>query len=87
MRQRCGEALLAGHEHAIPHDLADLRGARFVGTSETPAGKRFEDRLLKMISGDDEITACFQVREQLPVLPAIEAVHVLEPPADGERGR
>jgi putative DNA primase/helicase len=54
------EALLAGHESAIPHDLADLRGARFVITSETPAGRRFDDRLLKMISGDDEITACFK---------------------------
>ena len=54
------EALLAGHEHAIPHDLADLRGARFVVTSETPKGKRFDDRLLKMLSGDDEITACYK---------------------------
>jgi len=54
------EALLAGHENAIPHDLADLRGARFVVTSETPRGKRFDDRLLKMITGDDEITACYK---------------------------
>jgi putative DNA primase/helicase len=52
------EALLAGHENAIPHDLADLRGARFVVTSETPKGKKFDDRLLKMLTGDDEITAC-----------------------------
>jgi putative DNA primase/helicase len=54
------EALLAGHEHAIPHDLADLRGKRFVVTSETPKGKRFDDRLLKMLTGDDEITACYK---------------------------
>jgi len=52
------EVLLAGHESAIPHELADLQGARFVVTSETPKGKRFDDRLLKMLTGDDEITAC-----------------------------
>lgn len=54
------EALLAGRENVIPHDLADLRGARFVVTSETPKGKRFDDRLLKMLTGDDEITACYK---------------------------
>jgi putative DNA primase/helicase len=29
-------------------------------TSETPAGKRFDDRLLKMLTGDDEVTACYK---------------------------
>jgi putative DNA primase/helicase len=54
------EALLAGTERLIPHDLADLRGARLVVTSETPSGKKFDDRLLKMLSGDDEVTACYK---------------------------
>src|SRR5262249_5660563 len=52
------QALLAGQDQKIPHDLADLLGARFVVTSELPKGKRYDEAPVKLITGGDEVTAC-----------------------------
>lgn len=52
------ESLFAGQDDKIPHDLADLIGARFVVTSELPKGKRYDEAKLKLLTGGDEVTAC-----------------------------
>jgi putative DNA primase/helicase len=42
-----------------PTDLAGLRGARFVASSETEQGRRWNEAKIKMITGGDTITARF----------------------------
>ncbi len=44
----------------IPHELADLMGVRFVVVSEVPDGRRFNEELMKALSGGDVIRACFK---------------------------
>ncbi|WP_169313114.1 phage/plasmid primase, P4 family [Acetonema longum] len=41
------------------HDLAALRGARFVIASETQEGKRLDEPLIKQLTGGDKIAARF----------------------------
>jgi putative DNA primase/helicase len=44
----------------IPHELADLMGVRFVVVSEVPDDRRFNEELMKTLSGGDVIRACFK---------------------------
>lgn len=48
---------------AIPNDVAQLPGARFVAANETSAGRRLNEALVKDLSGGDTITARFLHRE------------------------
>jgi putative DNA primase/helicase len=41
------------------NDIARLRGARFVTTSETEQGKRLSEHLIKQVTGNDALTARF----------------------------
>jgi putative DNA primase/helicase len=50
-------------KQGIRNDLARLKGARFVPAVESGAGKAFAERLIKMITGEDQITARFLYKE------------------------
>lgn len=55
------EALMHQREpDKIPHEIADLMGVRFVVVSEVPDGRRFNEELMKKLSGGDVIRACFK---------------------------
>jgi len=43
----------------ITNDIARLRGARFVATTEAEQGKRLSEPLIKKITGNDQMTARF----------------------------
>ena len=45
----------SGDRHST--DLASLEGARLVISSESPAGKRFDEQRIKTLTGEDRITA------------------------------
>lgn len=49
--------LTAGAHEAHPTGLTDLRGARLVTTTETEAGKRLAEALVKQLTGGDPIRA------------------------------
>ena len=51
------KTLMAKKTSGADDNLARLRGARYVTTSETEEGTRFEESLLKTLTGEDVITA------------------------------
>lgn len=51
--------LLAKPISHIPNDIARMRGRRFLQISETPAGKRLDEEVLKGLTGGELITARF----------------------------
>jgi putative DNA primase/helicase len=53
----------------IPNDLAALRGARFVLCSEPEEGAQLEEGLIKMVTGQDTVTARFLNREFFDYIP------------------
>lgn len=53
----------------IRNDLAMLKGARFVDTSETQEGKKIDEPLLKLMTGGDPITARFLNKEYFTYQP------------------
>jgi putative DNA primase/helicase len=57
------ETLLAKERDNIPNDLARLRGARLVTSSESQEGRRFNEILIKKLTGRDRITARFLRQE------------------------
>lgn len=53
------ETFMASRNDRHPTELARLRGARLVTSSETEAGKAFNDKRIKEMTGGDKITARF----------------------------
>ena len=53
----------------IPNDIARLRGARFVATSETEDGRRFAESMIKQLTGGDVIAARFLFAEYFEFTP------------------
>ncbi|MBZ0104613.1 MAG: DUF5906 domain-containing protein [Sulfuricella denitrificans] len=51
------------------NDIARLRGARFVATSETEEGRRFAETMIKQLTGQDTISARFLFAEFFEFLP------------------
>jgi putative DNA primase/helicase len=45
---------------AIPHEIAKLHGMRLVLCPEVPTGKRFNETLLKQMTGGENLAACFK---------------------------
>jgi putative DNA primase/helicase len=69
------EALLAQREpDKIPHEIAALRGMRFVICSEVPGLKRFNEGLLKDLTGGDPISACFKYGHEFTFSPQLTLV-------------
>ena len=54
---------------SIPNDIARLRGARMVATSETEEGRRFAEVMIKQLTGNDTIAARFLFGEYFEFVP------------------
>lgn len=53
-------------------DLARLAGARVVLSSEVPQNRRLNESLIKDLTGEDEVTACFKYREPFQYRPSFK---------------
>ncbi|WP_331724061.1 phage/plasmid primase, P4 family [Streptomyces erythrochromogenes] len=51
--------LLAKKEDGIPNDVARMVGKRLLSTTETSAGKKLDDELVKQLTGQDMMSARF----------------------------
>jgi putative DNA primase/helicase len=56
---RAETLMVKTYDTAIPNDIAALKGARMVSTSETEEGKRLAEALVKNLTGGDSISARF----------------------------
>lgn len=54
------------------NDVAALRGARFVSTIETSAGRRLAEALVKELTGQDAVTARFLYKEYFTFMPVFK---------------
>jgi putative DNA primase/helicase len=54
------------------NDVARLAGARFVTASESAEGKRFDEELVKRITGGDKMAARFLRREHFEFVPVLK---------------
>ncbi|MHB9038899.1 MAG: phage/plasmid primase, P4 family [Armatimonadota bacterium] len=54
------------------NDVAALRGARFVSTIETSAGRRLAEALVKELTGQDAVTARFLYKEFFTFIPVFK---------------
>jgi len=57
------ETFLSRRGEHIPNDLARMKGARFVTAMEAGEGRKFNEAILKIITGRDKITARFLRQE------------------------
>lgn len=57
------------HKGSINNDIARLRGSRFVATTETEEGSRFNESELKQLTGGDTVTARFLHQEHFEFVP------------------
>ncbi|MDD5673275.1 MAG: phage/plasmid primase, P4 family [Chitinivibrionales bacterium] len=65
------EMLMARDQRTqIPNDIAHLRGARFVVASELQDGQRFNEAVLKDLTGGDTIRARFLYKEPFEFTPS-----------------
>lgn len=55
--------LLAKQSDGIPNDVARMVGKRLLATTETSAGKRLDDELVKQLTGEDTVSARFMRSE------------------------
>jgi putative DNA primase/helicase len=55
--------LLAKQSDGIPNDVARMVGKRLLATTETSAGKRLDDELVKQLTGEDTMSARFMRAE------------------------
>jgi putative DNA primase/helicase len=63
------ETFLAKRSDAIPNDVAQLRGARFVFASETNEGRRLAEATIKDLTGGEDISARFMRGEWFSFAP------------------
>lgn len=61
--------LMTKNKGSINNDVARLKGARFVATTETEEGSRFNESELKLLTGGDTITARFLHQEHFEFRP------------------
>ena len=57
------ETLLIKKSGSIPNDIARMQGSRFVTASESEAGHKLAENLIKQMTGDDMISARFLHQE------------------------
>ncbi|CAM5427805.1 MULTISPECIES: phage/plasmid primase, P4 family [Streptomyces] len=55
--------LLAKQSDGIPNDIARMMGKRLLSTTETSAGKKLDDELVKQLTGEDTMSARFMHAE------------------------
>ncbi len=58
------------NDNSIPNDVARMKGARFVVTSELPKGKRLNENRVKDLTGGDLISARFLHKEWFEFKPS-----------------
>jgi putative DNA primase/helicase len=63
------ETLMEKRPGVIPNDVARLKGARFVFASETQAGRKLAESLVKEITGNNTLTARFMRGEYFEFKP------------------
>jgi P4 family phage/plasmid primase-like protien len=63
------DTFLEQQGNRILNDIARLKGARFVTTSETPEGKKLSESRVKQLTSDDPITARFLFSEEFDFIP------------------
>jgi len=63
------EAILLRRSGTIPNDIARLRGARFVSTTEIEGGRKMAESLIKSLTGSDTIVARFLFSEFFEFIP------------------
>lgn len=68
--------LLAKSGEGIPNDVARMVGKRLLITSETGAGKRLDDELVKRLTGGEEISARFMRGEYFEFTP-VGKIHLM----------
>lgn len=66
------ETLLVKRHEGIGNDIARLRGARFVYTSESEEGKRLAESLIKDLTGGDTLSARFLYAEPFEFAPTFK---------------
>jgi putative DNA primase/helicase len=57
------QMLVAKKENAIPHEIAELKGRRFVAASEVDEGKKLAEAAIKEMTGDDTLRGRFLYQE------------------------
>lgn len=63
------ETFLKKRDGSIPNDIARLKGARFVWTSENERGSRLSEALIKEMTGGDKLAARFMRGEFFEFMP------------------
>jgi P4 family phage/plasmid primase-like protien len=66
------ETFMKRNNDTTTNDIARLRGARFVTTSETEQGKRLPEHLIKQVTGNDALTARFLYGEYFNFVPTFK---------------
>lgn len=64
--------MVKGNNSNVPNDVARLKGARLVAATETEAGKRLAESLVKQLTGGDQITARFLHAEYFTFVPTFK---------------
>ncbi len=65
-------AFLISKGHGIRNDIARLKGARFVTATESEAGKRMAESLVKQLTGGDQVSARFLYGEFFEFKPSFK---------------
>jgi putative DNA primase/helicase len=66
------ETFMKRNNDATTNDIARLRGARFVTTTETEQGKRLSEHLIKQATGNDQLTSRFLYGEHFNFVPTFK---------------
>ena len=66
------ETFMKRNNDTATNDIARLRGARFVTTSETEQGKRLSEHLIKQVTGNDALIARFLYGEYFNFVPTFK---------------
>ena len=66
------DTFMRRNNDSTTNDIARLRGARFVATSETEQGKRLSENLIKQATGSDQLTARFLYGEYFNFVPTFK---------------
>jgi putative DNA primase/helicase len=66
------ETFMKRNNDQISNDIARLRGARLVTTTEAEQGKRLSEPLIKQITGNDALTARFLYGEYFDYVPTFK---------------